>query len=98
MLDTLQSYQMYNPLDNKNVFLDRLIKANLSAFKEVIKMGETVMEIFLETIEENGWLDNRFEADKKAIAKDMLLDGESVEKVAKWMRLPISTVETLLQE
>ena len=98
MLDTLQSYQVYKPLNDRNVFLDRLIRANLSAFKEVTKMTETLKEIFLDTAEENGWLDDILESNKKTIAKDMLLDGEPVEKVAKWMRLPIATVETLLQE
>ena len=60
-------------------------------------MSEAVKEIFLETAEENGWLDDKF-VDKRKIAKDMLLDGESIEKVARWTRLPISTVEMLLQE
>jgi len=52
MLKTLQSYKERKPLDDKNVFLDRLVKANPKAFKEAMNMTEGVMKIFLEGAEE----------------------------------------------
>lgn len=92
MLSTLESYQKYRHLDDKNVFLDRLIRANLSAFKEAMEMSEAVKEIFLETAEEKGWLEARFESDRKTIAKKLLLFGVTAEKVAEATELPMETV------
>ena len=98
MLSTLESYHEFRPLDDKNVYLDRLIRANLAVFKEAIKMSEAVKEIFLETAEENGWLENKFVDRLESMARDMLLDGESIEKVSRWTKLPIPAVEKLLQK
>ena len=61
-------------------------------------MSETVKEIFLETAEENGWLDDRFVDRLESMARDMLSDGESIEKVVRWTRLPVAIVENLLHE
>ena len=96
MLDTLQSYKEHRPLEVKNVYVDRLVKANLLVFKEALKMSETLMEIFLEGAEEYGWLDDKF-VEKKKIARKLLLLGVSVEKVAEATELPIETVNALCQ-
>jgi len=99
MLNTLQTYQKYNLLDNKNVYLDRLVRANLAVFEEALAMTETVNEIFLEIAEKNGWLDKWLDdkfIDRKEIAKRLLQLGDSIEKVADATELPIETVASLL--
>ena len=96
MLNTLQSYQEHRPLDGKNVFLDRLIRANLAVFKEAMKMSETVKDIFLETAEENGWLEKYGNAKAIKIARKLLLLGDSVEKVSEATELPVDVVTSLL--
>ena len=101
MLKTLQFYKERKPLDDKNVFLDRLVKANPDAFMEAMNMfTEGVREIFMEGADKYGWLDARYndrEIEKaKVIAKKMLLDGESVEKIAHWTELPVETIMTLM--
>ena len=78
------------------MYLDRLIRANLATFKEVMKMSETVKEIFLETAEENGWLDSRLESDRKKIARKLLSLGIPFEKVTEATELPVDAVASLL--
>jgi len=95
MLKTLQSYKKYKPINAKDVFLDRLVKANPNAFMEAMNMSEAVKEIFLEGAEKYGWLDDKIEQDRKRTAREMLSDGESAEKVAKWTKLPLETVANL---
>ncbi|MCL1884375.1 MAG: hypothetical protein FWF81_11590 [Defluviitaleaceae bacterium] len=105
MQKTLELYKKHEPLNDKNVYLDRIIRANLAAFKEATKMSETVREIFLETAEENGWLNDRYndrEIERaKKIAKKMLMLGYSPEKVTEATDLPfemvISTASQLKQ-
>jgi len=96
MLKTLQLYKERKPLNEKDVFLDRLVKANLRAFKEAMNMSEAVKEIFLAGAEEHGWLVDRDIENLKVVAKRMLLDGESVERVAKWTELSLNTVMDLV--
>lgn len=99
MLDTLQAYEEQKFLNERNVYLDRLVRANLVAFKEAIKMNESINmtfhEILLEAAEENGWLNDKF-VERKKIAKKLLLLGDSVEKVAEATELPIETVIALM--
>jgi len=100
MLKTLQFYKEYKLLDDRNVYLDRLVRANTHAFREVLNMSEAVKEIFLESAEKYGWLNDRFNdrlsMEKKHIAKKLLSLGISVEKVAEATELPVDTVESLL--
>jgi hypothetical protein len=93
--NTLKLGEEYNLLD-KNVYLDRLIKANPGAFKEAMNMiSEAAKEIFLEGAEKHGWLNDRDEKNKKETAKKLLLLGDSVEKVVGVTELPIETVRDL---
>jgi len=91
--------RVYNLLDKKNVYLDRVIKANPNAFKEAINMTEAVKEIFLEGAEKYGWLNDKYEQnkiqDRKETAKKMLMRGYSVEDAAEIVDLPIETVMSL---
>ena len=96
MLKTLQSYKERKPLNDKCVFLDRLVKANPSAFTEVLNMSEAVKEIFLEGAEKYGWLEDKLVDNKKKIAKKLLLLGDPIEKVAEATELPLETVRALM--
>jgi len=87
------------------VYLDRLVRANTHAFREVLNMSEAVKEIFLESAEKYGWLNDRYVdkkqlndmfVEKEQIAKKLLSIGISVEKVAEATELPVDTVESLL--
>ena len=48
MLKTLLSFKERKPLDEKNVYLDRLIKANRDVFKEAMNMSGTIKKVILE--------------------------------------------------
>ena len=96
MLSTLQSYKERKPVDDKNVYLDRLVKANPDAFMEAMNMSEAVKEIFLEGAARYGWLDEKFEQDRKKTAKKMLERGYSVEEVSEIMELPLDLIQSLL--
>jgi len=90
---TLESYKERKPLDDKNVYLDRLVKANQNAFMEAMSMfTEGVRDIFMEGAERYGWLADREIERLKAVAKKLLLLGDSVEKVAEATELPVETV------
>lgn len=93
MYKTMQAYKERKPLNDKNVFLDRLVNANPNAFKEALGMfTETNRGIIMEAIEENGWLDGRETKRLKEVAKKMLLRGTSVEIVAEDTGLSLNTV------
>jgi hypothetical protein len=92
MLNTLESYQERRPLDDKSVFLDRLIRANMTAFKEAMKMTDAAINIILDTAEENGWLEDKY-VNKRAVAKKFLSLGVSIEKVAEATGLTLKELE-----
>jgi len=101
MQKTLETYKERKPLDDKNVFLDRLIKANPNAFMEAMNMfTEGVKDIFLEGAEKYGWLENKFVDVKKIeqIAKKMLLRGLPVEDVAEDTGLSIDTINSIVNQ
>lgn len=102
--DTLNAYKNYQPLNNKSIYLNRLFQANLEVFKEAMKMVEELREIFLETADEEGWLDSRIDSkviqeviqDRKNMAKKLLLRGDTVEDVVTLTELPYDTVANLV--
>ena len=100
MEKTLKSYKERRPLNNnKDVFLDRLVKANPIAFEEAMMMfSDEVKEIFLESAERNGWFNDRDTKKIMGIAKKLLLLGDSVEKVTEATELPLDTVISIANE
>ena len=90
---TVDEYRKIKPLNEKAAYLNRFLKANTKTFKEAESMfTEDTREIIMEMVEEGGWLEER---DKRK-AKKMLLDGEPVEKVARWMDLPVEELMDLV--
>ena len=86
----------YGIFSDKNVYLDRLAKANLDTFREAMDMTDETMLLLLEGAEERGWFAKRdkqiITQSKKETAKKFLLLGVSVEKIAEATELPIETV------
>ena len=99
MYKTMKTYKELKAFDDKNVFLDRIVKANPSAFKEAMTMfTEGVREIFMEGAKQHGWLDD-FETKKaKKIAKKMLERGYSPNEIVEVTDLPIDTVVELANQ
>ena len=87
----VKAYGELRDVEKKNAYLDGLIKANIGTFREAMKVSEAVKELFLEAAEENGWFDER----AKEIAKNLLLLGDPIDKVAKATNLPIEMVRSL---
>jgi len=99
MQKTLETYKERKPLDDKNVFLDRLIKANTNAFMEAMNMfTDGVKDIFLEGAERYGWLKDRDNAKVIAIAKKMLMRSHPVDEVAETTELPVETVISIANQ
>ena len=65
--ETAEAYKGLKAIDSKNVYMDRLIKANHDSFKEATVMGEAARELFLEVAEEQGWFKERV----KKIAQEL---------------------------
>jgi len=99
MYKTLKTYNERKPFNNKNIFLDRLAKANPKSFMEAMEMfTEGIRELFMEGAERYGWLVNRDIEKAKTIAKNFLLRGVSIEDVAEGTELPIDTVVSIANQ
>ena len=99
MLKTLQSYKERRPLENRNVFLNRLARANPDAYLEAIGMfSEDLRELFLEGAERHGWLSSRDSTLKIEMAKKMLLLGDSPDKIVEVTELPLETVMSIANQ
>jgi len=96
---TLQVLKNRKLLDERDVYLDRVIKANPSAYKEATNMfSEETRDIIMSSAEERGWLEKTKIENAKEIAKNFLLLGISVENVAKATKLPIDVVTELAMQ
>jgi len=78
----IQLGKEYGLLD-KSVYLERLIKANLSVFMEAIDVTESVMEIFMEGARKYGWLDKEIE---QKIEQIRMQDREETAKKIEQIR------------
>ena len=97
MLMTLDFYKMVKPLNEKAVYVDRLINANPEAFEEAINMSESIKDIFLRGADKHGWLADRDKENAVKIAKNLLMRGYSAEDVAEATELPRETVISLVK-
>ena len=93
----VEAYQQLKEFENKNAYIDRLMKANQAVFKEVLSMSDTaIREVFVKAVaEESGWLRDRDLENAKEIARTLLSLGDPVEKVAEATKLPLETVRSL---
>lgn len=107
----LKAYKEQRQLNEKNVFIDRLAKANSKSYKEAFGMfTEDMKELFLEGADEYGWLNKRYDkianevaaqvtAEQKiTMAKKMLMIGISSEKVIEVTELSPDTILSMAHE
>lgn len=97
MTKTIQSYSALEALNNKNVFIDRLVKANENILQEVLAMfSDEVRDIVMKVGEEKGWFNKRDQIREnnkaKKIARQLLLLALTPEKIAEATELPLETV------
>ena len=94
---TLDAYKGIKDFESKNVYINRLAKANPAVFKEMMELSDTAIKdiVIVALAEDMGLLDDRDQARDVEIAKKMLIFGDTVEKVSKIMNIPIEKVKTL---
>jgi len=95
---TVDAYKNLKEFESKNVYIDRLARANQAVFKEAMNVSDTaIREIVITALaKESGLLAEHYAEKAKEMAREMLSDGESAEKVAKWTKLPLDTVRALV--
>jgi hypothetical protein len=92
---------------NLNAYMRAIVQANFNTAKEVIKMGSSSLQEVVEELIDEGYFkekisqleaqaEARGEARKNTeAAREMLLDGQSPENIAKWLKLPMDTVRQI---
>ena len=102
--NTAQAGRSIGPLDWKDAYFDRLMQANQTSFREVIAMSRAGREIYFKVGEETGLLESRDKTvatiaaseNSKAIAKKLLLMGNTVEVVSEATGLPVEVLASML--
>ena len=89
--ETAEAYKGLKTYDSKNVYMDRLIRANHDSFKEATIMGEAARELFLEVAEEQGWLEDKI----KKIAQGLKKNNVSTQIIVESTGLTAQEVEAL---
>ena len=92
IINIISLSERYEDLSDKSAYLVTLITANRKTVEEVLEMNTVIKDLFMEVAERNGWYKNRIEEKAIEIAKGMLLEGDSVEKVIRLTQLPIEIV------
>jgi len=95
---SVEAYRKLKLFEKKNAYLDRMKQANLTKFKEALSMSASMKELFFTVADEENWLDDRYLAKAKTIAKNFLLMGRPIDEVAKATDLPYDVVAGLLEE
>jgi len=86
-----QAYAKLKTVEPKNAYLDGLIQANPSAFKEAMRMSAEAKEIIMTTAEEIGWLKER----DMEIARAFKQDNIPIDIIVKNTNLTLQEVEAL---
>ena len=94
---TVDAYKELKEFESKNAYIYRLAGANPAVFRELMSVSDTaIKEVVVRALaEEGGWFKERDQARDIEKAKKMLRLGDSVEKVADVMELPLDMVRTL---
>ena len=97
VFETIKAFEKLRP-GEKNVYIERIISANLNAYREATKMYPTIKECIVE-LEKEGFFDDIHQARHQArdieTAKKMLQLDIPAEKIAEAMELPLEMVKTL---
>jgi len=100
-------------LANIEVFMEAM-RMSTTFLEEAMKRSPAFQEFLLETAEKNGWLkessvyneelakqvygEELLEGRNIELAKKMLQDGESIEKIIRYAELPLETIRKLQQQ
>jgi len=96
-----EAYKVLKIYEQRNVYLDRLVKANADAFMEAMSMNDSdAMRKILELADKRGWLrvslkERDAERDIE-IAKRFLFLGRPIEEVAGALDLPVEALSGLV--
>ena len=95
---TMDAYKTIKEYDSKNAYIHRLVGANPTAFKELMKLSDAEMRkiIIRALAEAEGWFDDIYRQRDLERAKKMLHFGDSAEKIADIMELPLDVVKALV--
>jgi len=63
--------------------------------KEAVDMSATLERFFKEIVEEKGWDKEKVEQERMMLAKTMISDGESNEKIIRYTKLTMLDIERL---
>ena len=98
--EVFDAFKKYGELEKVNTYLNRVLDANLSILEEVLAMSSAaVRDVICKHLEKDGTLDRiRGEGqEEKArnIALEMLRDGFTSDKIARYVQMPLEWVQTL---
>ena len=78
------------------------MSANRKTFEEAIRMRTALKEvpvlreIFMDVAKEEGWLEDMAIEDRNIeLAREMLQEGDPIDKIARLARLPLETIREL---
>jgi len=96
MQEVFETYRKYGISEKVNIYLSRVLGANQSTFEEVIAMTDVaVRNIILKQFEKDGTLDKIREDKARDAALEMLKDGVSPDKAARYLQMPLEWVQSL---
>jgi len=107
MLKVFDVFKHQYKVDDRNVYLDRLSKANHDKFKEVFHVfPESMKAITMDALNNSGWfnvwlerrVDEKLDFKMTEVARGMLLSGDSPEKVVNITKLSLDDVQSLVYE
>ena len=96
----LKTFDEMHMLDMRNVYIDRLFKANKDAFREAVMMSKEFEKMCFEISVERGWVEERErEAARETAretAKRLLNYGDPINKIAAVTELPVKEIMELV--
>lgn len=94
---TLDAYKGINDFESKNVYINRLVKANPNVFKEMMELSDTAIKdiVVVALAEDMGLLKERDIQNAKTIAKSLKLKKFPLADISESTGLPLQEVEAL---
>jgi len=99
MRDVFEAYSKYGELEKVSAYLNRILEANDAVLEEVLAMSDKVKEIVMKHLENTGesnkFVEQGQEQAKRETALEMLNDGFSPDKIARYVQKPLEWVQGL---
>ena len=93
--DTLIAYEDIKEINIKNAYLDRVVRANPKAFKEVMRMTAEGKQLLMGFAEEFGWLEEVNKKKTREIARGLKHDNIPLHIIVKNTGLTAQEIEEL---